>query len=269
MDGPGPFPPRGWYPDPGGTPAWRWWDGMAWSEHLRPYGAPSPSVDRAALDAERRSASLVERYALPLLIIAVLLSAVIQAFEASYLTSLFHWFRHIYDLARSGQSINNLPPQPNPPGKVSLFSTFVVDPAFLAAFILILIFQHRAATIARRLGLNARLKPTFGVVSWFIPFANLVLPCLAWLDMLPSGHPQRSTIKAVWFSAIAYQLLKVASVLALFSSTGLSQVLSIGALVFAGLCATRAPSALRAITSEHAAAVDSAGDSGHGSSSGI
>jgi hypothetical protein len=36
----GPFPaapvPQGWYPDPYGAPAQRWWDGAAWSAHTAP-----------------------------------------------------------------------------------------------------------------------------------------------------------------------------------------------------------------------------------------
>jgi len=27
------FVPAGWYPDPGGTAHWRWWDGAKWTEH--------------------------------------------------------------------------------------------------------------------------------------------------------------------------------------------------------------------------------------------
>jgi hypothetical protein len=34
-------PPAGWFPDPGGTPARRWWDGSQWTEHLQ--SAPVPS----------------------------------------------------------------------------------------------------------------------------------------------------------------------------------------------------------------------------------
>jgi hypothetical protein len=29
-------PPAGWYPDPGGTPQLRWWDGKGWSGHYKP-----------------------------------------------------------------------------------------------------------------------------------------------------------------------------------------------------------------------------------------
>lgn len=28
-------PPPGWYADPGGTDAQRWWDGTTWTEHLQ------------------------------------------------------------------------------------------------------------------------------------------------------------------------------------------------------------------------------------------
>lgn len=30
---PRPVPPAGWYPDPGGTAASRWWDGTTWTAH--------------------------------------------------------------------------------------------------------------------------------------------------------------------------------------------------------------------------------------------
>jgi uncharacterized protein YxjI len=37
-----PPPPAGWYPDPAGTPGTRWWDGRAWTEHLRQAAPPPP-----------------------------------------------------------------------------------------------------------------------------------------------------------------------------------------------------------------------------------
>jgi uncharacterized RDD family membrane protein YckC len=38
---PTPQPPPGWYPDPSGQPAQRWWDGTRWTEHV---GTPPPLV---------------------------------------------------------------------------------------------------------------------------------------------------------------------------------------------------------------------------------
>lgn len=35
--------PAAWYPDPGGSAANRWWDGTAWTEHLRMPELPSPT----------------------------------------------------------------------------------------------------------------------------------------------------------------------------------------------------------------------------------
>lgn len=45
------LPPAGWYPDPGGQPAVRWWDGHGWTGHLTtsagPAGAPLGSSGAA------------------------------------------------------------------------------------------------------------------------------------------------------------------------------------------------------------------------------
>lgn len=37
------LPPAGWYPDPTGAPGTRWWDGAAWSGHVRPVSVPAPA----------------------------------------------------------------------------------------------------------------------------------------------------------------------------------------------------------------------------------
>jgi hypothetical protein len=35
-----PTPPSGWYPDPGGAPRQRYFDGSAWTEHYAPVAVP-------------------------------------------------------------------------------------------------------------------------------------------------------------------------------------------------------------------------------------
>jgi hypothetical protein len=38
-------PPAGWYPDPNGLQALRWWDGIRWTEHAQPLPQPPPRPD--------------------------------------------------------------------------------------------------------------------------------------------------------------------------------------------------------------------------------
>ncbi|HEY1650303.1 MAG TPA: RDD family protein [Acidimicrobiales bacterium] len=44
-------PAAGWYPDPGGGPAQRWWDGNTWTEHLAyPWAPPDPTLIPRVVD---------------------------------------------------------------------------------------------------------------------------------------------------------------------------------------------------------------------------
>ena len=58
-------PPPGWYNDPGGVPALRWWDGSQWTQHTRPAGEPQPGTQPqlAAAAAESPEPVVPSQYA--------------------------------------------------------------------------------------------------------------------------------------------------------------------------------------------------------------
>lgn len=46
---PAAYPPADWYPDPTGEGQLRWWGGLAWTEHVKPFPAPAPAPATPAL----------------------------------------------------------------------------------------------------------------------------------------------------------------------------------------------------------------------------
>jgi Protein of unknown function (DUF2510) len=56
------LPQPGWYPNPSGDPGYRWWDGRAWTEHVR---APEPQAPLHEHDRVPTSAAIPERDAGP------------------------------------------------------------------------------------------------------------------------------------------------------------------------------------------------------------
>lgn len=54
-------PPPGWYNDPHGAPALRWWDGGSWTEHTQPLPGGAPPITTA------RQMSVIPAAGLPVL----------------------------------------------------------------------------------------------------------------------------------------------------------------------------------------------------------
>jgi Domain of unknown function (DUF4328) len=74
--------------------------------------------------------------------------------------------------------------------------------AVLVLFVLFLIWQYRAAELARSLGYPAQWSPGWGVGVWFIPIVNLWMPYQAIRDTLPASHPVRTWLWRVWLMAL-------------------------------------------------------------------
>jgi hypothetical protein len=106
--------------------------------------------------------------------------------------AFFHSLRLAFDHAQNGNTFIN-PPAPGIPSWSLVFLPFSI-----AAEIVFLIWQYRAASVARQLGYPARHSPGWGVAFWFIPVVQFWMPYQAVRDCLPPGHPTRRIVLPVW-----------------------------------------------------------------------
>jgi hypothetical protein len=58
-------PPAGWYPDPAGSGGQRWWNGMAWSDHVQPAVAAPVPVQTPAVAATAPAAAAATTTVVP------------------------------------------------------------------------------------------------------------------------------------------------------------------------------------------------------------
>ena len=195
--------PSGWYPDPGGPPGarLRWWDGNAWTTHVK--ATVNPTAPQAALDlqaerddAERARKGLVAGaalYGLQFVLVAIVYHALLHNF--------FHQISQAQNGTATGATTTISPGYPI----ASLFLN-VISLGLLAVGIIFLIWIHRAATLARRAGLPARHSPAMAVGSFFIPIVNLWFPYQATVDLLPSidraSFPGAALVAAVVGDAV-------------------------------------------------------------------
>jgi hypothetical protein len=126
----------------------------------------------------------------------------------------------------------------------------------LAAIVIGLIWQHRAASSGRALGLPATYSPGWGVGSRFVPIVAYWMPYQAIRDCLPPGDPDRGLVLRFWLLFIFSSQLLVAAIVASMFSSGAALVLTIPAgLLSLGVIAT-APRVVNAIAAAHRTALE-------------
>ncbi|MGH9109097.1 MAG: DUF4328 domain-containing protein [Acidimicrobiales bacterium] len=164
---------------------------------MSPAGATGgwPGVAGPLVDAERRLSSLARWLPAVAAITAVLSGAMFLAYADAY-ASLIHWFRLAWDAAQTRSVAPPVPTLPATPATVGELAGLVQ----VAVDVLFLVWQHRAASAARWLGLPARHTPAWGVAFWFIPVADLWCPYQALRDCLPPGHPDRRLALWCWLA---------------------------------------------------------------------
>ena len=120
----------------------------------------------------------------------------------------------------------------------------------MVAIVFACIWQHRAASAARALGIASRRSPAWGVGSWFVPVVNLWMPYTAVRDCLPPGIPTDSGCCGGGSPAPGGFVSLAASITALIS-TGPALVLSIPAALASLAVIAWAPGIVMAIAASH------------------
>jgi Domain of unknown function (DUF4328)/Protein of unknown function (DUF2510) len=161
-----------------------------------------------------------------------------------------HQFRRMYEAAQQGRSAPAFHGSSTLNPLTSLLSLLTI-----VAVVFACIWQYRAASAARALGVPAKHSPGWGVGSWFVPVVNIWMPYQAIRDCLAPEDPNRPLVLRWWLIFTATWILNAAASAASFFSSGVALGLAIPAAVVAvGLLAT-APQVVASIGAAHRAAL--------------
>jgi hypothetical protein len=130
---------------------------------------------------------------------------------------------------------------------LSVVNLVVITPFY----IVVLVWQYRAAKTARLLALPAAHSPGLGVGSWFIPVVNFWFPYQALRDCLPPGHADRDAVSRMWTCYIAVLIVNLVTEGLLWAGNGAGLVLSVIALALGVGFAVNGIRTVRSITSAH------------------
>jgi cytochrome bd-type quinol oxidase subunit 2 len=157
-------PPAGWYQDPNGAQAWRYWDGSSWTDHVAPWAAevvpPSPEE---RLVEERRWARYA-KWAFVALVPFQIAGQVLGALQSdrTYHGTLFQ---------------DNAPERPNLFEPLSIGLPQVLCTLIVLGLTIVLAYwTMQAARAAQAQGVTIRRSPGWAMAGWFIPILNLWWP---------------------------------------------------------------------------------------------
>ena len=176
-----------------------------------------------------------------------LVTLLLQRVNADQLRSVGHQFRIDWDAAESGAPT---PAYHATSGSLTPIG-LLVGLATVVAIVFACIWQHRAASAGRALGIPSRSSPAWGVGCWFVPIVNLWMPYTAVRDCLPPDHPYRPHVLRWWIALLAAGFLTLtAGAFALFS-TGAALVFSVPAALASLAVIAWAPGVVLAIAACH------------------
>ncbi len=190
--------------------------------------------------------SAVARIAVVLPAICSIVNLVIVRINASRYLAVGNQFRVEWHDAQH----NITPPSYSGPAAATPAS-LLVSLVFIVAVIFALVWQHRAASAARALGIPSDHSPGWGVGSWFVPIVNLWIPYQAVRNCLPPGDPHRPRVLHWWIAWLVTVFVGGAfGVTALFS-TGAALALAIPVALADLAIIAWAPGIVAAIGASH------------------
>jgi Domain of unknown function (DUF4328) len=222
----------------------RCWDGQARTGHVAA-GAVGGSGGQRIEDVYADEAGLTPWATVSTIVhpVVAVLASVIDLATASAWRTFFHRLRVIYDTADTGAPAPHVAPFP-PWGSL-------LAPLTLAAEVVFLLWQYRAATTARRLGFPARRSPGLGVGSYFIPVVQLWFPYQALRDCLPPNREHRRLVLVVWLLLIVSGVISASQTILLAEVRSLGVALLAVSVVLGAALAVGGYRMVRAISASH------------------
>ncbi|MFN8039779.1 MAG: DUF4328 domain-containing protein [Acidimicrobiales bacterium] len=257
----------GWYPDPGGSPAMRWWDGQRWTDHVvlppppgpRGPGGPAGPVGLGPLDPRRLVAD--EQTGARRARVALLVGAGTQIVSAVTIavvySAIFHDF--VQEIERTSRSRSSAPPAFGGTFVGGILVLNVVQIAYYVVGVLFIVWSYQAARAGRALGLPARLESYWSVLGWIVPVVNLWFPFQVVADCLPAGHPARRTVGWWWGLYLGMGGASLLVFAGSFISTPAALVAALAPATLAVLAALKGREMIQAIADEHQRLVDAGG----------
>jgi hypothetical protein len=233
--------PPAWYPDPAVPGLLRWWDGYGWTQHTQPVAGIAPQPMAGPYPAQDLAdESKWGRLAGHAVLVASVVTAVQQLLSVFVVRDFTRYFRevvHAIDQANGGPT----PVVSFHPNRMLTSTSQVMSLVTFAAGVVFLLWFHKAATIAQRLGLPARRRPAWAVLGFIIPIVNLWFPYQVARDLFPPGDLGRSTVKLWWGLYLGMGIAAIPMLVAAFFSTTVAVLLVVvpGTMAVAAALAAR------------------------------
>lgn len=158
--------------------------------------------------------------------------------------------RHIFHTIQVANQEGVTPPRATLPARDNL-----IGPVELLlevpTYVLLLMWQFKAAYTARMLRLPARRSPGLGVGGWFIPIVNLWFPYQAIRDCLPVGHSGRRVVQGMWACFIIASAVQLATLILAFIGNRFGFATAIVAVILWVGFAVQGSRAVRLIAESH------------------